>query len=117
MTRFSCFVTRSGRICKTSLTWVTLFEGILSNRGELVEGSEMDPMLGVSDPSVADLIPPPTFSGEIRPKICCFFESLADNYFTFYASHSADKFSNVQQIFGLCKRNASFKSSCHLIPS
>ena len=38
---------------------------------------------------------------QVRPKICCSFENLAINYFTFTAFHSADKFSNEQQIFGL----------------
>ena len=39
--------------------------------------------------------------GEIRPKICCFFENLGVNHFTFTALHSADKFSKEQLIFGL----------------
>ena len=33
--------------------------------------------------------------------ICCFFENLAVNGFTFTALRSADKFLNEQQIFGL----------------
>ena len=36
----------------------------------------------------------------LRSKICCFFENLAVNYFTFTALQSVDKFSNEQQIFG-----------------
>ena len=35
------------------------------------------------------------------PKICCLFENLPVNSFTFTAIHSADKFSNEQQILGL----------------
>ena len=38
---------------------------------------------------------------EISPKICCLFGTLAVNYFTFTAIHSADKFSIEQQILGL----------------
>ena len=38
----------------------------------------------------------------LRPMICCcFFESLAVNYFTFTALQSADKFLNEQQSFEL----------------
>ena len=33
-----------------------------------------------------------------RPKICCYSENLAVNYFTFTAPHYADKFENKQQI-------------------
>ena len=39
--------------------------------------------------------------GFVRPKICRFFENLAVNHITFAALHSADKYSNEQQIFGL----------------
>ena len=38
---------------------------------------------------------------QLRPKICCFFENLALNYFTFTVLHSTDKFSNEHQILGL----------------
>ena len=37
----------------------------------------------------------------LSPKICCLFKNLAINSFTFTAFHSADIFSNGQQIFGL----------------
>ena len=36
-----------------------------------------------------------------RSKICCFLENLSINYFMFFALHSADKFSNEQQILEL----------------
>ena len=39
-----------------------------------------------------------------RPKIRCFFENLAVNYFTLTALNSADKFSNKQQILELYRR-------------
>ena len=42
-----------------------------------------------------------SFPPHQRPKIHCFFESLSICYFTFTALHSADKFSNEQQILGL----------------
>ena len=37
----------------------------------------------------------------LRPKICCFYEKLTVNSFTFTALHSADKFSDKQQILRL----------------
>ena len=40
-------------------------------------------------------------NGELSPKIRCSFENSTVNYFTFTALHSADKFSNEQQILGL----------------
>ena len=43
----------------------------------------------------------------LRPKICCFFESLVINYFSMCAIHSADKCSKKQQIWEL--DNTSFK--------
>ena len=36
-----------------------------------------------------------------KPLDLGFFENFAIDYFTFAALHSADKFSNEQQIFGL----------------
>ena len=38
---------------------------------------------------------------QVRPRICCFFEKLSVNYFTFSALYSADKFSNEQKILGI----------------
>ena len=37
----------------------------------------------------------------IRIKICCLFENFAVCTFTVYVLHSAEKFSNEQQILGL----------------
>ena len=45
------------------------------------------------------------FAVEKKPKIRCFFENSAVKYFTFSALHSAEKFSNEQQIFGLRSEN------------
>ena len=39
----------------------------------------------------------------MSPKICCLFENLSVDYFTLTALHSADKFSNEQQILRLKK--------------
>ena len=44
------------------------------------------------------------FINSLRQNICCFFKNLAVYYLTFTALHSADKFLNEQQIFGLNSR-------------
>ena len=44
---------------------------------------------------------------KLRPNIRCFFENLTVDYNTFSAFHSADKFLNEQQIFGLVQRGKS----------
>ena len=37
----------------------------------------------------------------LKAKIFCFFETLPVHFFTFPALHSADKFTNEEQTFGL----------------
>ena len=44
----------------------------------------------------------------LSSKICCFFENLSVNYFTFTATHSAYKFSNKLRILGLYFRLRGF---------
>ena len=43
---------------------------------------------------------------QLTHKIGCFFDNLAINYFTFYALHSTDEFTNKQQILGLNQPSA-----------
>ena len=44
---------------------------------------------------------PVTIPRHLKPKICCYFENLAVNYYKFNARRSTDKFYKEQEIFGL----------------